>query len=304
MKTQKRSLEDFKSVIEHSFSFTITTHRSPDSDAWGSVQTVTKLLSTIDKKVVCCLDDKMSIDPKSDCVIFLDSPTPERTPISSSSFIKSPITINIDHHQQDRPFADINIVDTDSSSTAEILFDIILDVFTAKPDKDIAEWLLQGIIGDTRSFQHATTIKTLEVAAQLMNLGGNITRASQKNFGGLSIATLRTFGKALSRINLSKTTAFSALTSDDLNDCTLTNNNFDEIIAMINSVQGSRLAMLLYQRKIGENIKASLRSEAFKQTEVQSLAEDFGGGGHKYAAAFQIPGQLKETKRGWRIVRD
>ena len=58
---------------------------------------------------------------------------------------------------------------------------------------------------------------------------------------------------------------------------------------------GSRLspdcdfAMIWYYDHVGHNIRVSLRS-FHENTDVSEIAKNFGGGGHKKAAGFVLPG--------------
>jgi len=52
--------------------------------------------------------------------------------------------INIDHHKTNHNYGDINLVDENVSSTAELLY-MIFEDWNVEPDKDISHALLTGI---------------------------------------------------------------------------------------------------------------------------------------------------------------
>jgi phosphoesterase RecJ-like protein len=95
--------------------------------------------------------------------------------------IKKRKIINIDHHPKNdvHRIASLNLVDYDSSSTAEIVYDIAneLDLLITR---DIATSLLCGIYTDTGAFQHSNTSPAvLKIASVLMHRGAQLKKISQ-----------------------------------------------------------------------------------------------------------------------------
>lgn len=79
--------------------------------------------------------------------------------------------VNIDHHISNPWFWNINIVDTDASSTCEIIWDIINELwFQNKVNSKIATFLLTWVITDTNSFFNTnSSSKALLTASQIMS---------------------------------------------------------------------------------------------------------------------------------------
>jgi phosphoesterase RecJ-like protein len=68
----------------------------------------------------------------------------------NEEYIKTQNTINIDHHIDNTNFADLNIVRSiNHSSTCEIIFEIIEELWENKFDKEIATYLYLGLTTDT-----------------------------------------------------------------------------------------------------------------------------------------------------------
>jgi phosphoesterase RecJ-like protein len=79
--------------------------------------------------------------------------------------------INIDHHATNTLFGEINLIDPQSSATAELLFDLAPHL-GLPIDADVATNLLAGIVTDTIGFRTASTPpRVLQVAADLMTRG-------------------------------------------------------------------------------------------------------------------------------------
>ena len=74
------------------------------------------------------------------------------------------------------------------------------------------------------------------------------------------------------------------------------------VASMLTTVPSVKAALIVYQS--GKNtIKGSLRAEKHANVDVSAIAHTLGGGGHKLASGFTIPGRIETTvDGGWRIV--
>ena len=122
--------------------FLITTHEGPDGDALGSTLALHQSLTQLGRDSVMFLAEKefplpveyrflplqeVFHEPPADLsdrtVIFLDCGNIDRMPIDWLRDGRR--MLNIDHHHDNTRFADVNLVDVEASSTAEIVFEII-----------------------------------------------------------------------------------------------------------------------------------------------------------------------------------
>src|SRR5699024_4761167 len=73
--------------------------------------------------------------------------------ISDQRFVQGNKLIKIDHHPNKDPYGDIMWVDTDASSTSEMIYDLYL-LFSdlLKIDEQVARLIYAGIVGDTGRF--------------------------------------------------------------------------------------------------------------------------------------------------------
>lgn len=213
-------------------------------------------------------------------------------------------TINIDHHPDNKLFADVNVVDSKKSSVAELIYDFFLFNNWAVT-KDIATCLLTGIITDTGSFMHANTqSETLKAAGELMKKGASVSTIIKHTFKSKGAKVLKAWGKAMenSYYDTKNKIIYSMMTEKDLAEFEkLPGGAFEGFTETLNTVPEANFAMFL--RQDGEIIKGSLRSDIFKNVDVSKIARSFGGGGHKLASGFSVAGKLMKDEKGkWKVV--
>ena len=127
-----------KERITDATEIVIIPHRNPDGDAVGSLIGLTLFLKGIGKSVRAIspsppseryafltgydlIEVSESIPTTTDLVIYVDSTATDRAfPLQLPTNFKGPI-INIDHHEDNSRFGDVNLVIDSASSTAEII---------------------------------------------------------------------------------------------------------------------------------------------------------------------------------------
>jgi len=238
-----------------------------------------------------------------DLIIFLDSSDLGLTGIEENlkNLHHNPTVINIDHHVSNTYFGDFNFIESEASSTSEIIYEY-LSSNNFKINQSTANFLLLGIYSDTQTLTNlATTPKTIAVVSKLLSLGANIKTIS-KNLDVKRISTLKLWSRALSRITQNKehNITYTIITQQDLKECNLDKDDTGGIANFFNYIDEEGINMILTEMDDG-TIKGSLRTTSPKY-DVAKFAKIFGGGGHKKAAGFRVKGQLKETETGWSIV--
>lgn len=86
-------------------------------------------------------------------------------------FANTPI-IDIDHHNRNSLFGSVNLVDTEASSTCELVYELISHIpeYTGHLDRDISACLIHGIIRDTNCFKNSIRPRTFAVVGALYAL--------------------------------------------------------------------------------------------------------------------------------------
>jgi phosphoesterase RecJ-like protein len=202
-----------------------------------------------------------------------------------------PIAVNIDHHGNE-PFGDLNIVDTQVSSTAEMLYTLLVKD-EKEITKDVATALLSGIIQDTDNFKNPnTSIETFKITSILLNRGVNLKKIGEKLNFGRSMNSMNAWGKILSRAKKHPTlnVVTTYITRRDMDAFETTPEDIEGIANFLNSMPDVRAACVLMESGDGE-IKGSLRTLS-DEIDVSKLAQFLGGGGHRRAAGFTLSGSI------------
>lgn len=208
--------------------------------------------------------------------------------------------VNIDHHKTNARYGHINIVQTDASSTTEVLFRCFTEN-DIRIDTGMASSLLAGLLTDTQSFGNAgATASSLKAGAELMKLGGRYDEVF-KSVTYQSLESFHLYGKALSRLRKLPeldvaATYFLAEDYDQVADEEATGglSNF------LNTVCGDTEAVIVLKEDAVEGIiKGSCRST---KRDISKFCKAFGGGGHAKASGFAVPGRMVEEDGVVRIV--
>lgn len=195
-------------------------------------------------------------------------------------------SINIDHHPNNG-YADINVIEPDSSSTCALIFELFKD--SDLIDKEIAAMLYTGLSTDTGHFMHANTdYKVFKIASKLCEYGidvGTINRCIYKNKSANKIA-LTALALNNMRYYVSGKIALMTITLDDLEKCGCDTTDTEGLIDYASSVSGVKISLCMCEQP-GNLFRISLRSV---DADVSVVAARFGGGGHKLAAGCIING--------------
>ncbi len=206
-------------------------------------------------------------------------------------FTETPI-LNVDHHISNTRFGQLQLIDPTCASATEVLY----TWFNSHPKwkelltADIATLLLTGLITDTRSFQNPnTTPRSLEVAANLLDLGARQQEIIQHIYKTKPLSTLKIWGRALNRIQVDPDAriVWSAIGREDLQEMGATSKETHGILdELISTVPDADVYVLFTEIEEG-GFKASLRSSTTIDVNV-AAGRLFGGGGHARASGFKV----------------
>ena len=308
-----------KRLIDKSDKILLIAHRKPDGDTLGSCIAFYHALSKEGKQAdMACIDDiperyKYMPDIHRfikefdyhdyDLMIVCDAGASYMTNYHEKYegiFSGEVPVINIDHHASNDNFGTVNIVDHMSASTTMIIYKFFRFAgYNITPV--IATALLTGIYNDTGSFMHQnTTPETLKIAGELTAYGGRVVDVSKNLFKTTPISTLKLWGKVLSNLKVNKDgVAMSVITKQDFDECGAEIDELSGAVDFINCVPNTNYTVLLHEDENG-NVKGSFRTRK-DGVDLEKIASKFGGGGHKKAAGFTVPGRLEKEVR-WKIV--
>ena len=298
-------------AIKNSQNIVIAGHTSPDGDAIGASLALSMALKKIDKNVKVLFEsysEKYNIIPGKETVIFddfkgitcdlfiaADCGDKQRLGNASTIFDKADVKVNIDHHASNTFFGEINLVREDSSSTSEIMYDIIKNI--SDIDDDIATALYTGLLFDTGGFRHScTTSNTMAVASELLKFNVPATMLYDKLYYTRNFTGMKILGKAIGKAQkiYDGRVIYTDINLKDIEECGSSLNELDEIVNCLKSVEDTDLAIFFYEK--AENVyKVSLRSsDNFNSCKLASF---FGGGGHIKASGCTIEGNIEGIKK-------
>lgn len=307
------SPQKITTVLNSAKCLLIVTHKEPDFDGIGSMLALGKALINAKKEVVLLTEEPLSapfdllkgadriiqdFDSRRhfDGTIVLDCGERERLGVLGDYVeIPKPV-INIDHHETNESFGDLNMVDTESSSTGELVHRII-KAAGFSIDHDIAENIFAAIRADTGSFKYnnATPV-SLRIAAEMMEYGVSPWELSQKLIDGYSLSRLKLLEMALGTIEFYHAGKIGVMTlsSEMFEKAGANQLDSERFVDYPRFVSGVEIAILIRQTGV-KHYKLSLRSNS--NVNVARLASEFGGGGHARAAGIECCGSIGALKR-------
>lgn len=206
---------------------------------------------------------------------------------------KQPVMINFDHHVSNEYFGDFNLVDVYASSTAEVVYRFF-DANQVSLTKDMANCLLTAVFSDTNGFSNAaTTQRSLEMAAKFLTAGASLAHIHRATMVNKNINMMRIWGKVMGRLKTGPHgIVYTYVTRQDLDDYGVDGETMEGLSNYLSQLEDARAVIVLHDRGDG-TIKASMRTVR-DDIDLASFAKTFGGGGHKKASGFTIPGRLVE----------
>ncbi len=304
MKTLTRN-ETAEFLLQHD-NFAILTHRKPDGDTLGSAVALCLGLRKLGKTAhildnpetgarLAFLTGELTMEEaaETDTVVAVDVAAPNMLPKCFARYADR-MQLRIDHHGSSTSFAEMELVDADSASCAELIGDVLAEM-GGSLDRDIANALYVGISTDTGCFRYAnTTPHTFRTAAACAEAGAEIFRLNQLLFETNSLAKLRLHAWIVENMKLfdggKKAIVAIPRAVEDL--IGVTEEDMDNISSYPRTVEGVCMAATLRQTKEGIT-KISLR--AVPGYDAAAVCAHFGGGGHKGAAGGSTTAPLEEA---------
>lgn len=193
-------------------------------------------------------------DHKYDLIVVVDSPDLESLGNlyhqNTEFFFNTPL-LNIDHSPANEQFGQINLVEMNATSTAEIIFNFLENMNADLIDEEVATCLLAGMISKTRSFKSlSVTPRTLGIASQLIARGARREEIIKNLYQTKTIGTLKLWGRALMRLkgDSESKIVWSLLTRDDFITSGAEEEELPEVIdELIANSPEAEIVVLLYE---------------------------------------------------------
>jgi phosphoesterase RecJ-like protein len=296
-----RNLANF---LKKENNFLLLTHKNFDFDAISSLLSMSIILDYLKKDYFLYMDEEIKneflslpninkisskIEKDFKNVIFLDC---ERKTLVSEEILKETegkYSIFIDHHLSNTLSGDENYVFPEALSTTQILY-YLKEELKIK-DKNLAELILLGILGDTKFLTiEKDKLAYKEIFKIILNLleeGANyfslIERFYFKDWENFKYNV-----SILSKAEKLDDICYLIIRKDEIKD-----NYYANFSNQLSEIKDIKIAFVL--REFEENkIKISLRSKG--DIDVSYLAKKyFNGGGHKNAAGGMLEMDLESA---------
>ncbi|MCL2176454.1 MAG: bifunctional oligoribonuclease/PAP phosphatase NrnA [Firmicutes bacterium] len=329
----EKKFKEILGKIQSAKTVGIFCHINPDADTLGSALALFLYLRKVGKGVAVYVDathlplhlsgvagyDKVILGASADLdtdflgidlLVSMDTADEARLGKYADVFVSHPNTINIDHHISNTGYAKINLV-RETSANTEIVLEVLqsLDYFETKANgkptlicRDIAMALYIGLVADNGNFSFKSVNgNTFLIASKIMSYGlssQDIFDVNNMLFKSLSLAKFKLQRALLNNVKFfyDNKLAVSYLTLDDFVACGNTKEGTEGLIHNLLNIDSVEIAVSFRQESIDKDglstFKVSFRSKGW---DVNYLANQFGGGGHRMAAGAKLRGDVYEV---------
>lgn len=278
-------------------SIVVMAHKNPDGDALCSVLALSRLIEkNYGVKCVCVYDgnvpdyldniplrrsahhwDKVENKTSFDLAILLDYGA-EHQVGGPLTFVKNAkYVVEIDHHINDNPIADLCIDDVNADATAVILYRIAR-MLGWRDDADSRELLAIAILTDTGNFKFAHNGASLSVMADLVDGGVNIHHLIElMNNKPRKAVLVEAAAAANAEFFYHNKLAVATISRRDYRNM---DGRGEMVLNILGQIKGVEYVVLLKEQKETQ-IGISIRSRG---AAIDKIAASFGGGGHERAA--------------------
>ena len=240
---------------------------------------------------------------KYDLIICLDTTDLESLASvydNNVEFFYKNTVINIDHHAGNEEYGQINLVDLNLVSTAELVFNLLKHRDNNLINEDIATCLLAGIISKTNNYKNNNlTPRTLLTSSKLISLGARREDIINQLYRSRPLSVLKLWGKILNNLktNSDKQLIWSVLDKHDSSLLVKEGLNIREIVEEIStSVPESKLILIILITNDGQHLE--LHAYTKKGVSAIEMLKPWGASGNnKIAKATALVTQNEISKK-------
>ncbi|RKZ25902.1 hypothetical protein DRQ29_05635, partial [bacterium] len=232
-----------------------------------------------------------NVPDKIDALLAVDCSTADRIDWGDFEKPDNVPFANIDHHDGNNNFGDINWVNPSAPAAGTMVYKLIRSL-DAPIDKETASSLYVAIMTDTGRFSfNNTNSDALKIAGELVEFGAEPKFLTTNIYFNFSEGYLRNIGIALfnSRSFHRGRILFLTLDRAAMRSFSTSPEDSEGIIDFAMSVRNVDVAVL-FKEIAPNNIRVSFRSR--RGINIAKVAEYFDGGGHPNAAGCTILSNL------------
>ncbi|MBQ3181837.1 MAG: bifunctional oligoribonuclease/PAP phosphatase NrnA [Clostridia bacterium] len=302
-------LKKIAKILKRAQTIAIFSHLNPDGDALGSAFAMKYVLESIGKCATVYLEKSMpekfnflgndyeiadeNTKIFADLALVLDCGEYSRLGKCENGCRKISDVVCVDHHKTGGDFGKFYYNEPDAAATAQVVYKLA-NLLTKNIPKLAYEAIYTGMSTDTGHFKFSNVSpETFFVAAKILNAGINHRKITTIIYDTQKREKLVFLGEAAKRVKFYQDGKIALLEcyGDFLEEFGLTYDDIDELPNIPLNLEGVEVAVLVKDRD-QDSRRVSFRTKDV--IDVSEIAQKFGGGGHKSAAACVISGDIEE----------
>jgi len=212
----------------------------------------------------------------------------------NTAFFYSTPVINIDNQAGNENYGQINLINLNATSSAEIIYTLLEDNRPGLIDPDLATCLLTGIISRTKSFKtDNVTPQSLMITADLIQHGADRDTIIANLYRNRNINTIKLWGRLLSNLKslVDERILFAVLEQSDVDN--INDSDISQIIdELIIQIPETQVVIIFLDR----GTSLTLLAASPKNINCQSLIKEYSPYGSKRIAWAEIAKPLEEIQ--------
>ena len=289
--------------------FVVASHARPDGDAIGSSLAMALALQQLGKQTRVVSRDRVPpqmqvfpgvdsievtdhIDDPGDAVIVLECGDAERPGVAG---LEKGFVINIDHHPGNTMYGAVNWLDLSAAACGEMVFELIGEL-GVRLTPEIATHVYIAILTDTGAFHYSNiTPRTFDICRQCVEAGVNPPAVARSIFDSNNLARLKLYGAVLHRMQLDPSGRIATVYVDQqmARECGGTYEDTEGLVNLPLTVKDI-VAVAFFKENGPGDWRVSMRSKG--AINVNTIAREFGGGGHTNASGCAARGDFSDLK--------
>ncbi len=287
----------YKEIKKHN-TIVIARHVGADPDALGGQIALRDIISsTFPHKNIYAVGtpaakfkymgklDKMAEGLYEDSLLIVfDTPDERRVDGVEPSRFKH--SIKIDHHPFMEKFCNIEWVDTEASSTCQMIIELCFNT-KLKISKYAAERLFIGLVADTERFLYLySSVRTFDVTKKLIERTNIDIIGLYGELYRRPLSEVRLQGYISENIKVTENgVGYIVITNEIIKDFNVDPASAGNLVNNFNYIDGVFVWLTISEDTKQDNIRVNIRSRG---PAINTIAEQFNGGGHKLASGARV----------------
>jgi phosphoesterase RecJ-like protein len=290
--------------------FVLSSHSRPDGDAIGSQLAMAYALQSMGKEALVVNADPApaplmafpgvsdiriasTVEGEFDAALIMECGELKRTGVRG---LERFFVINIDHHPGNESYGQINWFDASAAACSEMVYDVVR-ALGVPLTREIATHVYLAILTDTGSFHYSSiSQRTFEICRECLAAGVDPVLVARNVYDSNNMGRLKLFGAVLGAMQIDQSGRI-AIVYVDHEMARAAGGTYEDTEGLINlplTVKEIE-AVVFFKQEKGDEYRVSLRSKG--DVDINAIAKEYGGGGHKNASGCTISGPIEELQK-------